>query len=61
MDLRWTPEEDAFREEARTWLEAHKPSGPLPPGDTAEGFSVIRGWERELFGGGWWSGSWRWE
>jgi len=58
MDLRWTPEEDAFREEARTWLEEHKPAEPLPPGDTADGFAVNRAWERELFEGGWAVVSW---
>jgi len=58
MDLRWTAEEDAFRDEARTWLEEHKPPTPLPPGDTAEGFAVNRAWERELFEGGWAVVSW---
>ncbi len=30
MDLRFTPEQDAFRKEARAWLEAHVPAEPLP-------------------------------
>ncbi len=50
MDLRWTAEEEAFRAEARAWLEAHKPDH-LPPGDTAEGFPVHRAWERAALRG----------
>jgi len=43
MDLRFTPEQERFRAEARSWLEANAPSaskgtGPLPSLDTAEGF-----------------------
>ena len=29
MDLRFTPEQDAFRKEARAWLEAHVPREQL--------------------------------
>jgi alkylation response protein AidB-like acyl-CoA dehydrogenase len=58
MDLRWTAEEDAFRDEARTWLAEHKPAEVLPPGDTADGFVVHRAWERELFEAGWAVVSW---
>ena len=38
MDLRYTPEEEAFRAEARAWLEANVPAEPLASGDTLEGF-----------------------
>jgi hypothetical protein len=34
MDLNFTPAEEAFRAEARAWLEANVPVG-LPSGDTA--------------------------
>ncbi len=28
MDLTWSPEEEAFRQEAREWLAANVPSEP---------------------------------
>jgi alkylation response protein AidB-like acyl-CoA dehydrogenase len=52
MDLSYTPEQDAFRREVRSWLEAHVPSEPLPSFDTAEGFEAHRRWEHELNAGG---------
>jgi hypothetical protein len=58
MDLAFTPEEDAFRHEARTWLEANVPRAPLPSMDTREGFEAHRRWERTLHGGRWAMVSW---
>ncbi|GAC1320306.1 MAG: acyl-CoA dehydrogenase family protein [Acidimicrobiales bacterium] len=58
MDLTETAAEQAFRAEARAWLEANRPSLPMPPGDTADGFPVHRSWERTLFDGGWAVVSW---
>jgi len=58
MDLSETPGQQAFRLEARDWLEANKPPLPMPPGDTADGFPVHRDWERRLFEGGWAVVSW---
>ena len=52
MDLRFTPEQEAFRKEAREWLEAHVPKAPLRSFDTREGFEEHRVWERELNAGG---------
>jgi alkylation response protein AidB-like acyl-CoA dehydrogenase len=43
-----TPDTDAFLTEARDWLAAHVPPGPLPSVDTAEGFAWHREWERAL-------------
>ena len=40
MDLRYTPEQDAFRAEARAWLEANVPAEPLPSFDTEAGFAA---------------------
>ena len=57
MDLTWTEEEEAFRAEARAWLEANVPRG-LPSGDTAPGFALHREWERELFDARWAVVSW---
>ncbi len=53
MELGYTAEQDAFRREARAWLEANVPARPLPSLDTAEGFARHREWERELHAGGW--------
>jgi alkylation response protein AidB-like acyl-CoA dehydrogenase len=43
-----TPDTDALLAEARDWLAAHVPPGPLPSVDTAEGFDWHRAWERAL-------------
>ncbi len=53
MDLTYTEREEAFRLEAREWLEAHVPREPLPSMDTAEGFEAHRQWEHTLNEGGW--------
>jgi alkylation response protein AidB-like acyl-CoA dehydrogenase len=53
MDLTFTPEEESFRSEARSWLEANVPREPLPSLDTAEGFEKHREWEHELNAAGW--------
>ena len=58
MDFALAPEDEAFRDEVRTWLEEHKPALPMPPGDSVEGFPVHRAWERELFDAGWAVVSW---
>ena len=52
MDLSYTPEQRAFRAEARAWLEANVPDEPLRSFDTAEGFEEHRQWERRLHDGG---------
>ncbi len=52
MDLTYTPEQDAFRKEARAWLEANVPAAPLPSFDIAEGFEAHRAWEKKLHAGG---------
>ena len=53
MDLRFTPEQVAFREEVRTWLAENIPDEPLPSMDTSEGFEAHRQWERVLFEARW--------
>ena len=58
MDLRYTAEQDAFRAEARAWLEANVPDTPLPSFDTEEGFALHREWERKLSEGKWSAVSW---
>jgi alkylation response protein AidB-like acyl-CoA dehydrogenase len=58
MDLTWSAEEEAFRQEARAWLQGHVPSSPLPSGDTGYGFAAHLEWERALFEAGWSVVSW---
>lgn len=54
MDLRYSPEQDALRAEAREWLEAHIPRTPLASFDSGrEGFEAHRAWERTLNDGRW--------
>lgn len=56
MDFNDTPQEAAFRAEARAWLAAHAPAHEVPVGvkipDVEE---AVRGraWMRELYNGGW--------
>ena len=58
MDLTESPAEQAFRAEARAWLEANVPRSALPSGDTREGFAAHLDWERALFGARWSVVSW---
>ena len=56
--IAFTPDEEAFRQEARRWLEANVPAEPLPSFDTREGFEAHRQWERTLHAAGWAVVSW---
>jgi alkylation response protein AidB-like acyl-CoA dehydrogenase len=58
MDLVFSEAEEAFRAEARAWLESNVPAEPLPSGDTAEGFALHKEWERRLFDARWAVVSW---
>ncbi len=58
MDLTFTEAEEAFRAEARAWLEANVPTEPLPSSDTADGFAAHLEWERLLFERRWSVVSW---
>lgn len=58
MDLDFTTQENDFRAEARSWLEANVPRAPLPSGDTREGFAAHLEWERLLFDARWAVVSW---
>src|SRR5256885_8025108 len=51
MDLTFTDQETAFRDELREWLAANPP-GPQPSGDDA-GYAWRRDWQRRLAEGGW--------
>ncbi|MGP4042790.1 acyl-CoA dehydrogenase family protein [Streptomyces sp. 2A115] len=58
MDLTHSPADEAFRAEARTWLDAHVPAVPLPSLETEEGFAAHRAWEAELAADRWSVVSW---
>jgi alkylation response protein AidB-like acyl-CoA dehydrogenase len=59
MDLTYTPQQEAFRDEARSWLADHAPApGSLASLDTAEGFEQHRVWEGRLAADRWSVVSW---
>lgn len=58
MNLDLSPEEEAFRDEARAWLSANVPREPLPSMDTADGFEAHQAWERKLADARWSVVSW---
>jgi alkylation response protein AidB-like acyl-CoA dehydrogenase len=57
VDLTLTPEEEAFRDEVRAWLEEHHPGAAPTGGDQAQ-FEFERDWQRALHTGGWAGISW---
>ena len=52
MDLNYTPEQVAFRDEVRAWLADNVPAQPLPPNTTPDGFAAHRAWEKRLYDAG---------
>ncbi len=58
MNLDFTPDELAFRDEARAWLAENVPAEALPSMDTAEGFVAHQEWERRLADARWSVVSW---
>jgi alkylation response protein AidB-like acyl-CoA dehydrogenase len=64
MDLTWSDDEERFRAEARSWLEAElaawraRHHDRILSGDTAEGFAQHLDWERTLFDARWAVVSW---
>lgn len=52
MNLTYSPKQQAFRLEVRSWLEANVPKEKLPTYDTKEGFELHRQWERKLHAAG---------
>jgi hypothetical protein len=58
VDLTYTDQEEAFRAEARAWLEANVPESPLPSGDTRDGFGLHLDWEKRLHEARWSVVSW---
>ncbi|MGI9288574.1 MAG: acyl-CoA dehydrogenase [Pseudomonadales bacterium] len=58
MDLAYTEQHNAFRQQVRRWLEQHVPAEPLTSFDTAEGFQQHREWERTMNEGRWGMVTW---
>ena len=58
MDIDFTPQQTAFRAEARAWLRNNVPQDPLGSYDTREGFEQHRAWEAKLAQGGYSSVIW---
>jgi len=56
VDLTLSPQEQAFRDELRTWVEANHP-GPEPDGDEAA-FEFRIAWQRKVHEAGWAGVSW---
>jgi alkylation response protein AidB-like acyl-CoA dehydrogenase len=56
MDLTLSPQEEAFRDELRAWLEENHP-GEEPPGDV-DAFQFRRDWQQTLADAGWAGISW---
>jgi alkylation response protein AidB-like acyl-CoA dehydrogenase len=52
MDLTFTDEQLAFRDELRAWL-ASNPPGDEPRGSEDEEYAWRRDWQRRLYDGGW--------
>jgi alkylation response protein AidB-like acyl-CoA dehydrogenase len=58
LDLQFTPEQQRFRAEVRTWMAAHVPKTPLKTLESEAGFAQHREWERTLASGNWGMISW---
>ena len=58
MDLAYTPEQHAFRQEVRAWMESHVPREPLVTLECREGYDQHVAWERTLAGGNWGMVTW---
>ena len=58
MNLDFTPDVLALRDEARAWLAANVPAETLPSMDTADGFVAHQEWERRLADERWSVVSW---
>jgi alkylation response protein AidB-like acyl-CoA dehydrogenase len=63
VDLKYSPEAEAFRQQVRAWLEVHAPKGEHRPYDTItvatdEEWQARKDWFRKLHSGGWVGISW---
>jgi alkylation response protein AidB-like acyl-CoA dehydrogenase len=58
MELTFTSQQAAFREEVSTWLRENLPAEPPPHGDFAEMVAYDMAWQRRQYDGGWAGISW---
>lgn len=63
MDLEFTPEEEAFRQEVRTWLEENLPKDYDPDEyfstpDVDKKVEIALAWQKKLYEGGWTGLNW---
>jgi len=63
MDFDYTPEEEKFRKQVRSWLDKHRPRGASKLARHAslsddEGWRRLVAWHKELHAGGWIGLSW---
>src|SRR6266540_1883709 len=58
MDFSFTPEQDTFRQELRTWLKANMPPEVselrhLQPQASAADLQFLKSWQKKVYEGGW--------
>jgi alkylation response protein AidB-like acyl-CoA dehydrogenase len=63
MDFSFTPEQETFRQELRTWLKTNVPPEAsqlrhLQPQAAAEDLQFLKAWQRRVYDGGWAGVSW---
>lgn len=58
MELAYTSEQQAFRDEVRAWMETHVPKEPLITLECREGYHQHVEWERTLASGNWGMVTW---
>ncbi len=58
MDLTPSPQEAAFRQELRSWLEANKPAPFAGRFASREHLAYLKAWQRALAAGGWLGITW---
>lgn len=58
MQLNYTPEQQSFRAEVRSWMEANVPKKPLVTLECREGYDQHVAWEHKLASGNWGMVTW---
>jgi alkylation response protein AidB-like acyl-CoA dehydrogenase len=63
MDFSFTPEQETFRQELRTWLIANVPPEAsqlrhLQPQASSEDLQFLKAWQKKVYDGGWAGVSW---
>ncbi len=58
MDLTFSEQENAFRDELRGWLSDNAPDPEVSDGDEDGAYKRRRDWQRKLYDGGWAAPAW---